>query len=229
MLGARRDRPVCTAMNDTNIALEASAADLLDFVLSFVVLVLSFIEDAASSCVLPMSTEEVLTVSRSTTTCCIAAVKASKELNKPEKSIPPPEGCAPVAPVPLANLWTIPPLAYLPTLFILFKLPYPILLADFLLTTNSPGVSKAGTVSVPTDPPLANLLNDIPSNLPTLRSFLILLIIFNKASLVLLLLASALTSLEIPSSPEENSFCNPSLDLPIEPELKSKVDVPPPN
>ena len=66
---------------------------------------------------------------------------------------PPPEPLGP----PLANLLnpTLPPLLkpWTPCLFILSRLARPILSAAFLLNTNSPGVSNAGTVSLSEIPP----------------------------------------------------------------------------
>ena len=71
-------------------------------------------------------------------------------------AVPPPPAMAP----PSANLClpTIPPFAYLLSLP---SLPYPKASADFLFTTNSPGVNSAGTESVPLIGPPAALL-DLP-------------------------------------------------------------------
>ena len=115
-------------------------------------------------------------VSPSIETSVVAAVTAIPNVPIEPRPPPPPSPSlvgaflGGLTDLPPLNFWTWipptdPPLANLatPLLFIEFRLLAPILEAALLFITNSPGVRRAGTVSVPTEPPVAN---SVPFDLP---------------------------------------------------------------
>ena len=120
-------------------------------------------------------------------------------------------------------------------LFIFPRLLYPIFCADFLLITNSPGVSIAGTVSVPiglnTLPPAAFLcgaLKSIISNSLAPITLAILLTSFPSpvVAVLICLLASAYLRAATPASLPNNFFKRPLAAL-LKGLGKSKLAPPP--